>query len=228
MDAINNTEFFFDILLSVVSQLCWYFTVRQFTDKSEKRSSWILTLLPSIILSVACIPNTIEGMKSGWRSEHLYYEDRMSTFLTRFFTCYLILDTIIMFFHFPSIGGLPHHSGYFILFATCLIYHCPSVVMAFFPLEFSSIFLASGTIWPEFRQDLIFGISFFVLRVVYHFYLWLRLYQTRDDSPVLFWPFAILPWFMHVYWFVKWFISQMKKRNKNKGSPKIIEETKAD
>jgi hypothetical protein len=198
-----------------VAILVWYYTLRETTDKSEKRLSWILTLLSSIVTTFGCLPIVLKGYETDWPTEILYGNDRLSRGLVNFFVCYLIWDTIFIYKDYPSIGGIHHHLPYFLFMAVSLHYRCPGMFVVFMPMEFSSIFLSIGHIWPKFRADILFGITFFLGRVIYHFILWRRLYITRNDSPVFVWPFALLPLLIHIQWFSKWALSMWRK-TKNK------------
>ncbi len=193
-----------DVFTSSILLLVWYYTLKQTTDNSEKRLSWIMTLLCSLVCCFGCISTMLKAWSFGWTTEIMYGNDRISQGLIRFFISYLVLDIVIMFRDYPSIGGIYHHLPYLMFMALSLYYSCPSIFVIFFPLELSTIFLACGTIWPKYRQDFLFGVSFFLTRIVYHIVLWWQLFLSKDEAPFLAYPFAILPWFMHVFWFSIW------------------------
>jgi hypothetical protein len=43
--------------------------------------------------------------------------------------------------------------------------------MTTMPLEVPTMILSLGRVFPQYRQDLAFGLSFFVFRIVYHSWL---------------------------------------------------------
>ena len=206
----------FDVAASTVLILIWYFSLKGTTDGSEKRLSWILTLLSAIVSTFGCIPLVYEGFSLGWPATIIYGNGRLSRLLVKFFVTYLCWDSFFIYRDYPTIGGMFHHVPYLVFMALSLYYHCPSMFVVFMPMEVSSIFLSLGHIWPNFRADIPFGITFFAGRVLYHAYLWLQLYNTRSESPFLVYPFSILPLFVHIHWFGKWCFSMLKKR-KGKG-----------
>lgn len=213
-DIILPDERLFDISVSSIALLLWYYYLRRTTDKTEKRLSWILTLLSSSVSSFGCIPVVYEGFKTGFPSELIYGNDRISRALVNFFCSYLLWDTILIYTDYPSIGGIHHHLPYLLFMVVSLHYKCPAMFAVFMPMEISSIFLSIGHIWPSYRADFLFGITFFAGRIVYHFILWCRLYVTREESPFFVWPFALLPFFVHLQWFYKWCLSMLRKRRK--------------
>jgi hypothetical protein len=200
-----------DYLTSIVCLVIFYQQIKPTTDKSEKRLAWILTLFCSVVCTFTCIPFVINGFKAGWPAEIIYGNPRFSIFLLNFFVSYLLVDSYYICVDYPSIGGFYHHIPYLIFMLLSIYFECQSCFVTFFPLELSTIFLASGQIWPSCRVDIPFGMTFFLSRIVYHGLLWFRLYHTRNESPFLMWPFAILPWLMHVHWFYKWCRSYLKK-----------------
>lgn len=207
----NNFDYFIISLVSFTVMLLFYFKIREYTDKTEKRSAWILTLPCAILCSFGCIYKVKDVIISNYNSDFIYANDKLSQFLVLYFINYLICDSIVMQFHYKTIGGLLHHIPYGIFMIITIIYKCPSVFVIFFPLEISTIPLSIGYIWPKWRFNILFGILFLYFRILYHAFMCIVLYKTRDKSPLLIWPFTCIPWFVHIYWFIKWFKSFYKK-----------------
>ena len=141
------------LVIAVLVLLPFYTVVREkATDKSEKRSAWILTLCCSVVSSVGCLPKVHRVLFAHtWPADgtDLYGNDHLSRFLVVFFLAYLVVDSVAMLRHYRSVGGLHHHIPYFAFMALSIAYECPGVFVLFFPLEFSTIPLAIGHIWPE-------------------------------------------------------------------------------
>ncbi len=213
-----SNEWFFDFALTSATVLVWFFLIRgTIKQQTEKKLSWILTLLSSFVCSIGCLPLVWHGFQTGFPSDVMYNNDRLTRGMLNFFCCYLLWDTAFIPLFYPSVGGYHHHLPYFLFMSTALYYKAPGMFVVFMPMELSSVLLAVGHIWPSFRQDLAFGITFFLGRIVYHSILWTRLFATRADSPFFVYPFALLPLCVHVNWFYKWSLSYIKK-NKIKGS----------
>lgn len=223
-------ELQFDIILSTISLVVWYHSieltlpvvVNEDKLKKQKRLSWIFSLLSAFIAVGVCIVklDDILDHKFSWSStdlvDYVYGTDRVSQFAIRFFCVYLFIDSIYMYLFYYDVSNWiswAHHIGYLIFMTYTLYVECPMIFVAYFPIEFSSIFLASGSIWKSCRQDLVFGISFFCVRVLYHGIL--VMFCLRNISII---PYpstvlgAVISWLMHIKWFFGWWKSYMKKQ----------------
>ncbi len=203
----------------------------------EKRLSWIMTLLSAIFASIMTFlyvmdltiaPGTFDmpfelkhlvdfdsySINAPMMIEYLFTShDRYSLLSMRFFCTYLLVDTIYMYLYYFNVSNVVswiHHVGYAIVMATTLLTSppCPMIFVVFFPLEISTIFLASGSIWPRYKQDFLFGMTFFVFRVVYHGALVAFLFYNFATIPSYKGCYAIgasMSWIMHCKWFYTWF-----------------------
>jgi len=68
--------------------------------------------------------------------------------------------------------------------------------------ELPTFLLALGSINSSFRTDLGFGLTFFLLRIVYHGYFFVYAYYSKCDSVVI--ALFTLTMAMHVNWFYAW------------------------
>lgn len=73
----------------------------------------------------------------------------------------------------------------------------------FLPAEIPTFLLSLGTIAPAFRNDLLFGFTFFLTRIAMHAYLLYYAYLSSTDIAVL--GFGVLTMAMHLNWFYSWF-----------------------
>ena len=208
----------------------------------EKRLAWIMTLLSAIFASTVSIvyvmdltiaPETLEmpfelrhlvdldsyRINTPKLMEYLFYHDRLSLLSMRFFCTYLSIDTIYMYLYYRNVSNVVswiHHIGYAIVMATTLltVAPCPMIFVVFFPLEISTLFLASGSIWPRSRQDALFGATFFIFRVIYHgalvVFLLYNLASIRGYRK-LYAIGASMSWVMHCHWFHNWFKKYSRK-----------------
>lgn len=197
--------------VSSAALLLWYLLLRPTTDRSEKRLAWILTLLSALVAFFGCLPVVWAGASRGWPPESLYGNDSLSRALVDFFVTYLVWDSVLILVEYPSVGGFLHHLPYLLFMAAALYHDCPAMFVVFMPMELSTIFLAAGYIWPACRADFAFGSTFFLGRLVYHLWVWLRLVDTRAQSPFFVWPFAFLPYIIHVFWFYRWCRSALRR-----------------
>lgn len=68
--------------------------------------------------------------------------------------------------------------------------------------EIPTFLLALGSVFPQFRTDLGFGITFFLLRICYHAYFLAYTYYSGTDGLVIF--LFSLTMVMHLNWFYTW------------------------
>jgi hypothetical protein len=109
-----------------------------------------------------------------------------------------------------------HHIGYLIFMALTLFYDCPMIFVAYFPLEVSTIFLASGHIWKSARKDLLFGVTFFIFRILYHGALSVYLLYHLNVSPMKISVFgSYLTLVLHIFWWKNWLLKYLNQKQKN-------------
>jgi hypothetical protein len=193
----------------------------------EKRLSWILTLLSAIIALISFAYYLVaHNVHLLWNINNFYLEltthphnfistvygeNRISAFSIRFFCSYFLLDTIFMYFYYRKISNFmswAHHIGYLIVMAYSLYYKISMIFLIFFPIEISTLFLASGKIWSTHRFNLIFGITFFAFRIIYHGFLVYLLLKNFDLVPHKITALgACLSLIMHIQWWYNWFRS---------------------
>lgn len=62
--------------------------------------------------------------------------------------------------------------------------------------------MGAGTIWPWMRNDLGFGLSFFLLRILWHGYI--LYYHVSMQLHIGLIIFMVLTMTLHVHWFSTW------------------------
>jgi hypothetical protein len=79
-------------------------------------------------------------------------------------------------------------------------------------MELPSFLMGIAQIHKPFRNDILFGISFFITRIVIHiaYIFYIALISFRGT-----WIFIIplLPLPLHIYWFYEWCVQQLRKRH---------------
>ncbi|KAG0285974.1 hypothetical protein BGZ97_007602 [Linnemannia gamsii] len=76
------------------------------------------------------------------------------------------------------------------------------------PIEVSTIFLATGHIFPTLRSDVVFATSFFLARIVYPIALLPELFLNVESR--LCWKVGTMALLVHVYWFHKFVQQQLR------------------
>jgi hypothetical protein len=120
-----------------------------------------------------------------------------------YFTAYLIMDIYIgsqdYASYMKSISGYFHHCVYMVI-------NMVSLNIGLFPMyllhmisELPTLVLGIGSFDPSLRDDNLFGITFFMTRIVYHIVL---TWMFRENTVLLGLSLATLA--MHIYWFSGW------------------------
>lgn len=133
-------------------------------------------------------------------------------FLLNFLYAYLVTDLIHNGWYYGAemnpLEFWTHHIIYLFVFDGLVARGMSGILRGFFILEFPSAVRAWGTLVPAWRTDIGFGVSFFIFRVAYPFY-------------VLYHIYAVTPWWgslvvaaaqgMHIYWFMLWCKGQVRR-----------------
>ena len=94
-----------------------------------------------------------------------------------------------------------------------------NVFLFFLPAELPTFLLALGTVVPKLRSDLLFGITFFLTRILFHFYLVAYAYISGAAAMII--GFGCLTGLMHLKWFHAWFTKYGKHYMFGKKAKKI-------
>ena len=76
--------------------------------------------------------------------------------------------------------------------------------------ELPTFILALGSMFPAFRSDMGFGVSFFILRIVYHFFIMARgiIVKVHPIQTAMYG----LTFIMHIFWWYGWVTGMKKKK----------------
>lgn len=118
------------------------------------------------------------------------------------FTAYLIMDCYLGYTYYPefmtSLSGYVHHSIYLVINMYALYTGLYPLYLLYMVSELPSFLLNVGSFNKEWRNDILFGLSFFITRILYHIYL---LYVININIISVF-GIPILG--IHIYWFKNW------------------------
>lgn len=99
-----------------------------------------------------------------------------------------------------SLSGYIHHIIYIIVSIVCIKLNIIVPYMLFFIEELPTLILNLGKFNNNFRSDNLFGVTFFLTRIVYHIFLIIMTYNYHILFPIL----GILALGVHTYWFKNW------------------------
>jgi len=80
--------------------------------------------------------------------------------------------------------------------------------------ELPTFVLALGSVFPSMRNDLGFGGSFFLTRILYHGFMIFCALKNKANTVVL--VLYSLTLLLHIHWFYSWFVGMIKRSSKGK------------
>jgi len=186
-----------------------------------KRLSWCISLVNSFVMTVVGIFYVTYKLMlvktlPCLTSENFLGKDNVSTITCIIFAVFNICDLLYgLIFYRKYLGFLTayvHHTLYIWLMYFAVTGNGLFTINAPFAPgfmwniieELPTFLLALGSIFPSFRTDFGFGVTFLVLRILYHFYL--TVFAIRSGAygyTVLF--VYLLSLTQHLNWFYTWF-----------------------
>ncbi|KAG0300135.1 hypothetical protein BGZ98_009422 [Dissophora globulifera] len=193
--------------------------------KSRRGLSWVLTLFSSIVLftgtfalssNIEWVPfysaaSTPVAGEVGYGRTPTFLslrnfpnESDAATMYTAYFVSYLICDLLMGMIYYRAyldpLSGWTHHLGYIAVMSNVTLQKNVSTLFAMgAPIEVSTIFLASGHIFPKLRSDFLFATSFFISRIVYPTILLPEVYLNVESR--MCWKVCLMALTLHVHWF---------------------------
>jgi len=221
-DTLHKYATVFTITLVLYSILSY-----QLYNDNKKRLAWMVSLLNSFLLSIIgivyiimkaplahdIILKTINDKRSHGRS--LYHGvDNVSAIVCLWFAIANIIDLLFGFIFYRKQQGIItsyfHHSIFIWIMYACttgngLFLTCTPFAPSFLFMcieEIPTFILALGSVFKSYRTDLGFGLTFFILRIMYHLCFLLYSIYAQADSLVCF--LYVLSLIMHINWFYSW------------------------
>lgn len=183
--------------------------IRSYTDGNRKSSAWIIMLVSSPILSiVGTIFVLTTEWKSSWTNSFIYGEDYISRAVIVFFIASNFCDLVIGYFYYleylDPFTTIFHHIAYIVFMIGLLQANISRGFLLCFFMEIPTFFISLGTVFKDFRSDLMFGITFFITRLMFNLYLIVRLATITNYEGVI-WKICTFVLIVHIYWFYKWY-----------------------
>lgn len=168
-----------------------------------KQTSWILTLISSLVCTLVSIPFVIQFLHSKLDMRLLDTDSKLHTAFTCFFISYLILDLSLGSIYYRErvtiMTGWIHHLFYIAVLFWFLRLQISSLFTVASILELPTVILAIGSMDHELRSDLLFGSTFFLLRLVAH--AWMTIALKKYHRIKVIWIVALVIYPLHLYWF---------------------------
>ncbi len=99
-----------------------------------------------------------------------------------------------------SLSGYIHHIIYIIVSVVCIKLNIIVPYILFLIEELPTLILSLGKFNSKLRSDNLFGMTFFITRIVYHVFLIIMTYRYHILIPIL----GTLALGLHTYWFKNW------------------------
>ena len=215
---MNN---FFSLLAIILFCLDYIFvykkTIKENPNLSEKQRAHILSIKASItIFLLSCFFNykflnknlDIQKYNQSISENDLFLLNLGVLQLVSYFLCDIINGFLNYHKYMCTLAGYTHHIFYIFISLISMKYNLQSLYFLYMIEELPTIFLSSGHYSKLFRNDNLFGLTFFITRICYHTYL---TYKVRDNY--LFLALGIMTLGLHSYWFKNWFTKYFLKTN---------------
>ena len=202
--------------------ICVFFVSKSFIVE-QKKLAWVLTSFNSFVTVVVGILYMVEKCPTyynfwvfGYDGLKIFHSiDDVSFLSAMWFGLYLLFDLLFgVLFYSKYIGlltGYFHHVIYMWLmitstttnggFMTTETTFCSTLCFHLIE-ELPTLILGVGTIFPRWRTDAGFGVTFFVLRIVYHLYMTAYAFVMGVYLPLK--CAYVLSMVMHASWFYSW------------------------
>ena len=172
---------------------------------SEKKLSWVLTLIISVLLSLESI-FSLPLVASSARNFHefaLSDSDR-SALITDMFVAFcateLLIGTYCYFSQLKPLEGYFHHSFYIVMLASFRYFKVSNCFWIFSWCEIPTMIMSLRKLGLKLPPSF-FSVSFIATRVVLFSWTLVRFFM---DLPAAYWistfPPAALIWTLHVWW----------------------------
>jgi hypothetical protein len=120
------------------------------------------------------------------------------------------------------ITGWFHHSLYAFLLLFVIGWEKEGIFLVAGIQELPTLILSLGYLYKPWRQDRLFGLTFFLTRIVFHFFpLTWFIYRAWPEI-TSFWitPLLVVP--LHFYWFGKWVRQQIRQYKQAQEYEKLL------
>ena len=163
-------------------------------------------LFSSFFLSIVGVYYAVYAELNGlWTEEYIYGDDRCSRCFQIFFLASNVMDLTLGAIYYRDfvhpLTTIVHHIFFIGVIGTLTAIKEGRGFLILLPLEISTFMLSLGTIWSHFRADKVYGIVFFIVRIMYHLLFVYRMANVRIESVV--WKICLSPIFLHIWWFYK-------------------------
>ncbi|KAF5353697.1 hypothetical protein D9758_008682 [Tetrapyrgos nigripes] len=150
-------------------------------NKTERKLSWIITSVASLVMTVQSIPFLYDYFMSGGSVKSVRAAPTLAVAANRFFQAYLLADLTTGSFHYRSqinlLTGWIHHIVYIGIVEYAIRQGWASLFSLCACMEFPTFILGLSILIPRTRSNVFFAVSFFLTRILLHAVLAICLYM---------------------------------------------------
>jgi hypothetical protein len=180
-------------------------------EQRPRGRAWLLSAATAAVMIICGFHVALDVLRNGFIPEVVYSSNRHSRFTCAFFATFMILDTVVGVLDYPDyfdlLTGWIHHAFYLTLIVALFYHGATHAQVHGFIEEIPVLILALGNLHPALRRDLLFGFTFFVMRILYHIYLTVNFCSHLGHKhPAVYYSAltSVLALLLHLYWFAAW------------------------
>jgi hypothetical protein len=185
-------------------------------DLTKKQKAYILSIKSSLSLFLIGIYMNYYYLNSGFSQDKflsiLEEKDTLNfgKLIVLYFASYLLMDIYVGNKEYPeymkSLSGNFHHTIYIGINLLSLYTGLYPLYLLHMMSELPTFLMSIGSFDASLRNDNLFGLTFFLTRIVYHAIL---VFIFRENKVILGFGLAALG--LHLYWFYGWYKKYGKK-----------------
>jgi hypothetical protein len=179
-------------------------------DLTKKQKAYILSIKSSLALFLMGIYFNYYYFSSGCSQERFFslLEEKdtlnFGKLVVLYFASYLLMDIYIGNKEYPEymkiLSGNIHHTIYICVNLISLYTGLYPLYLLHMMSELPTFLMSIGSFDSNFRNDNLFGLTFFLTRIVYHLILTIVFRQNK-----LLLGLSIAALGLHIYWFYGWY-----------------------
>lgn len=210
MNIILSISFVF--LFCIDYYYIYHYTVSK-RNLTERQKAYIMSIKASVTLFLLSLYFNYKFMNSFELGSGDQFVLKLGVLNL---IAYFIMDCSVGYYKYHkylcSLSGYFHHIVYIFISLLSLKLNMASFYILFFIEELPTMILSMGNFNKKLRSDNLFGITFFITRILYHCLL---IFYTYKNS-IIFVILGLLSFGLHSYWFKNWLVKYYINKKKNK------------
>eukprot|EP01147_Barroeca_monosierra_P005501 gene5501-162_t len=178
----------------------------------QRGTSWCITTTNAFFMLILSFQYAKNFIFESFSPSLIWTDHRITRFTLTAFAVSLGLDLLFGCLFYPQhinfLSGWMHHILYLVLLAYLLSERVSCALMPALFEELPTFILGVGSMFPVFRNDIAFGVTFFLLRIVFHTIFSMRVIISNNNmdhpaasSAAVACCATLL---LHCYWFFGW------------------------